>query len=397
MSRQGKRIALENLSGRATAQVPVALFTWEFDYLWKVAGVEPWRLACGGSDTWRMAHIALLERHAPDLLMYSGAGSGPAEPSLLSEDRERWVVRENNTGTVYGLTKDSYSLYELYTGAKGCDPLGEIRSAADADRLIPAFSGYGEAYLKGLGDLIEYAGERALVLPHHSPSYICACYAFGFEKAMTAMLETPELFMHACRRFDEGMDLRMEQLAQAGAEAVFIADGWASCDIISPAMFERFALPYQASVTEAAHRAGLKIVLWNEGNILPILSLQSTVDVDAFAFEQPRKGVDITVAAVREAFGNGRCLFGNLDSERLLVRNKPDEIWNGVESQLRQAGPRAPFVLNTGSPIPSDVEPAAVDAMIQSARAICRDVQAEGMAALDETNCKDDEEGNDHA
>ncbi len=58
MERLGKRIALENLDGHATPQVPVALFTWEFDYIWKVAKLEPWRLACGGHDTWRTPHRA---------------------------------------------------------------------------------------------------------------------------------------------------------------------------------------------------------------------------------------------------------------------------------------------------------------------------------------------------
>ncbi len=156
--------------------------------------------------------------------------------------------------------------------------------------------------------------------------------------------------------------------AEAGAEAVFIADGWASCDIISPAMFERFALPYQRAIVEAAHEAGLRIVLWNEGDILPILPQEASLPVDAFAFEQPRKGVATTVAAVRAVFGPRRCLFGNLDSEDLLLRNDPQEIARAVEEQVAQSGPGAPFVLCTGSPLPSNVEPSAVDAMIAAAR-----------------------------
>lgn len=368
MDRHGKRIALNNLDGHATSQVPVALFTWGFDYIWKVAGLAPWQLACGGSNTWHKAHIALLERHAPDLLMYSGAGDGTAEPTLLDENDERWVIRENNTGILYGMNKRSYSLYELDTGAKSCDPPGVVDSNADADRLIPVFTGYGKVYLDGLSELICTAGERALVLPHHSPSYICTCYAFGFERAMTAIVENPELFHYVCERFDSSIDLRMKQLAEAGAEAVFIADGWASCDIISPVMFARFALPYQISITEAAHKAGLRIILWNEGNILPILKRQSSVNVDAFAFEQPRKGVDISVAAVREAFGERRCLFGNLDSESLMIRNDAGEIRLNVERQISQSGKNAPFILSTGSPIPSNVEPDAVDAMISFAQ-----------------------------
>ena len=37
----GKHLALQALSGKPSDRIPVALFTWEFDYVWKIAGVEP--------------------------------------------------------------------------------------------------------------------------------------------------------------------------------------------------------------------------------------------------------------------------------------------------------------------------------------------------------------------
>jgi hypothetical protein len=350
------------LAGEAVSPVPVGLFTWEFDYLWKVAGLDPWQLACGDHETWHQAHLALLERHAPDLIWYSGAGAAAAPPRLVEEDRVKWVIEDGNRRR-FGLRKDSLALYDLDTGAKGCDAVGSIASPADTDRLIPAFTGWGDAYLAGLERLIHEAGNQALVLPHHSPAYICACYAFGFERAMECMLTEPGLFRHVCDRYAAGDRLRMQQWKAAGAEACFLADGWASCDILSPAMVEEFALPYQHSVVDAAHEADLKIILWNEGDILPILAQEAAIPFDAFAFEQPRKGVDLTVDRVRAAFGPKRCIFGNLDSERLLMRNDPAEIAAAVREQLRQSGPGAPFILSTGSPLPSNIEPSAVDSI----------------------------------
>ncbi|MEI6149839.1 MAG: uroporphyrinogen decarboxylase family protein [bacterium] len=374
----GKQIALQALSGMATDRVPVALFNWEFDYTWKAAGIEPWRLAVGGSDTWHEAHRALMARHDVDLLFYTGAIEGPLEPTLLKEDATKWVIRNNNTGMVYGLTKDSLSLYEQQTGAKGCGPVGKVETFEDADRLIrnfrtdrliPTFAGWGDAYLSGLTRLIREAGDRTLILPHYSPAYVYSCYALGFEDAMLMMMENPALFTYVCALMGADHHTRMRQLKEAGAEVVFIADGWASCDIISPELFERFALPCQVSIVAAARAAGLKTILWNEGDILPVLKQQATVPVDAFAFEQPRKAIDLTVEKVRQVFGPNRCLFGNLDSELLLMRNEPDEIKREVERQIRQSGPGAPFILCTGSPLPSNIEPDAYDRVIEAARA----------------------------
>jgi len=358
---------LRALAGEPVCPPPVALFTWEFDYLWKVAGLEPWQLARGDHEIWHRAHLALLERHKPDMLWYSGAGHSANPPRLVGEDREKWLVEDGN-GRRYGLRKDSLALYDLDSGAKGCDAVGAIATTADADRLIPEFQGWGAAYLNGLSRLVREVGDRALVLPHHSPAYICACYAFGFERAMECMLSEPDLFRHVCDRYAAGNRRRMREWKAAGAEACFIADSWASCDILSPAMVEEFALPYQRSIVEAAHEAGLRIILWNEGDILPILTQEAAIPMDAFAFEQPRKGVAVTVEKVRAVFGPKRCLFGNLDSELLLMRDDPAEIGAAVREQIRQSGAGTPFVLSTGSPLPSNIEPAAVEALVHAAR-----------------------------
>ena len=368
----GHSLALRALSGQPTARVPVALFTWGFDYVFKLAGLEPWQLAFGGHETWHRTHLAIVERHQPDIVLYDGAGAGPLDPTLLHETREAWIVRDNNTGAENELLKASLAAREIATGRKTCDPLGRaIESRADVERLIAPSGEHGRAYLDGLSRLLRELGDRALVMPHDSPAYIMACYAFGFEPAMEAMLEAPDVFMLACERCDAGTRRRMQQLAEAGAEAVMVVDSWASCDIISPKLFEQFALPFQRSMVEAAREAGLKAILWNPGDIRPILQHEAALPIDAFAWEQPRKGIDVPVQMVREVFGTDRCLWGNVDSELLLWRNDPHEIRAAVAEQLRQSGPIAPFVLCQGSPIPSNVEPEAVEVMIRAARNEC--------------------------
>ena len=367
MNGPGREGALRALAGDPGDVVPAALLTWDFDYTWNVAGCAPWQLACGGSGTWRRAHLALMERHAPDMIMYLGMGSGPADPVLLAEDADRWTVQDSNTGVVYHLTKVGLSLSRADTGAKSCDPLGAITCRADVDRLLPSAPLWQPNELEEIAGLIGDVGSRALVLPRPSPAYINACYAIGFESAMRMMLDDPDLFLYVVDRFRETDCAGMRQLAGAGVEAVFVSDAWASCDIISPALFDRFALPCQASITRAAHDAGLRIVLWNEGDIRPLLAREASLPVDAFAFEQPRKGYGVTVQEVRRFFGSRRCLFGNLDSEHLLARNEEGEIRREVARQIEMSGPGAPFVVCTGSPLPSSVPPEAVDAMITAA------------------------------
>ena len=145
-------------------------------------------------------------------------------------------------------------------------------------------------------------------------------------------------------------------------------DNWSACELISPRLFIDFVLPYHGTVTEAAHKVGFRIILWNPGNILPVHDQQASALMDIFAFEQPKKGVETSLEAVRGAFGKNRSLRGNIDSELLLMRNDPDEINACVKEQIRQSGEGAPFIFFTGSPMLSNIEIAAVDAMVDAVR-----------------------------
>jgi uroporphyrinogen-III decarboxylase len=358
---------LEALSGRATERIPFAPITWGFEYYWVAAGMESWRLARGSSEQWHRAHLAMVERHGVDAVFYSGAGTGPLEPELVEETRERYTLRDGNTGELVRLTKGSLTAVDE-NGRSFERAVGDIQSTADAVRLIPEFTGWGTGYLAGLSRLIRELGDRALVLPHHSPGYICACYALGFERAMECMLGEPELFRFVADRYAAGDRRRMSELAASGAQAVYIADGWASVDIVSPTLFREFALPYQRSMARAAREAGLKVILWNEGDVRPLLGDEAALPIDAFAIEQSRKGIPLKIGAVREAFGPERCLFGNLDSERLMLGGDPGEIREAVAEIVRQSGAGAPLVMSTGSPLPSNLRPEAVDAAAEAVR-----------------------------
>jgi hypothetical protein len=364
----GKPLVLAALSGRSTERIPATVMTWGFDYLWQVAGLQPWQLAVGSSEMYHRAHLAMYERHRPDIIWYSGGGYGPEDPVLLDEDSENWVVRNPNSGRDYLVNKTGLGLTALQPRPEKLEAAKGIHSRDDADRIVGEFTGCGETYLGGLRRLISELGDRALVLPNCCTSYIAACYTLGFERSMEMMLSDPDLFVYVCERHRASEEPRLRELAGAGCEAVIVADAWASCDIISPEMFRRFALPYQASFAEACRKAGLRCILWNEGDIIPILDLEAQLDYDAFAFEQPRKTFAVTVGKVREVFGPDRCLMGNLDSEELLARNDPSEIRAAVLRQFEESGPGAPFILSTGSPLPSGTPPEAVDAVLETAR-----------------------------
>ena len=137
---------------------------------------------------------------------------------------------------------------------------------------------------------------------------------------------------------------------------MFISDAWSSTDILSPEMIREFALPYHKYSIDAIHEAGMKVMLWNEGDVREILDDEAALGMDSFGVEQPRKHVNITMGALRRAFGDNRCIMGNLDSEMLLMRGDKDEITSELHRIIKEAGEGLPFMMFNGSPIPSTVD-----------------------------------------
>ena len=131
-------------------------------------------------------------------------------------------------------------------------------------------------------------------------------------------------------------------------------------------MYEKFCYPSQTSILNAARKAGLKTVLWDEGDIIPQLPRLSTLPLDAFAAEQPRKGVAIGISELRGAF-KGKCLFGNLDSEELFINGDFARVEARVLKQIDDAD-GAPFIVFTGSPLPDNTVPELVDAYVSAAK-----------------------------
>ena len=292
MQELGKIAALNALSGKPAARVPYMLLTWGFEYMWKCAGIPPWRLARGSFGTWLDTYLATYERHKPDLIVYDSFGSGSEDPILVDETFSSWIIRDGE-GEEWEFIKSSFTLVHRPNPDRSYGPAPCWDSREDIDNSIHA-CGFPSSRLEGLSAVIGAIGENALVLPTCVTGYISACYALGFDRAMHMMLDDEDLFLHLADRISMNDDLHMSEYAQAGAEAVLIADSWASCDILSPSMLRKFALPYQKRIVDAAKRAGLKAILWNLGDVGPILADEAAIDTDAFAFEQPRKGFAVT-------------------------------------------------------------------------------------------------------
>lgn len=152
-------------------------------------------------------------------------------------------------------------------------------------------------------------------------------------------------------------------MAQAGAHMVATGDSPAGPDMISPAMYREFAVPYEDRIAECAHACGVKYLLHICGN--------TTVILDQFT-NRPLDAVELDYKTdVRRAHellpGSGIAFWGNIDPSGVLARGTPDMVRRETIRLIEQFADTPRFVLNSGCALPSTVPEDNIRAFLEAA------------------------------
>jgi uroporphyrinogen-III decarboxylase len=378
-----KERILKAMEGKKPDIVPIAPHFWGSEYIWKVAGIDILELMHGDKELSFTAYDKLYQRHKCDLIFYQEGyfGSGWLKDKIVERDKERIFIRGED-GTQYEFLKDGHQVVrsDNHTVISNISKTGDIitnknvKTKADIDfifdeleesKLINKIIDTNDDCQK---KLINKYGDTVLMVTDRIAPFIHACYTLGFESSMIMMQENPSIFFYLMDRFFENDLVFYKKIAAYGYDAVIIAESWASADIISPGQYEKFAFPYQKAAIDAAHKQGLKVILYSTGYLIPFLPKMCKLGMDAISVESDRKNQQMDIAKIREIAGKELCIFGNFDSENLLLQGTKDDIDNEVIRQIDSAGQDGAFIMGTGSPVCDNTEPQKVDWFIQLSR-----------------------------
>lgn len=133
---------------------------------------------------------------------------------------------------------------------------------------------------------------------------------------------------------------------EAGADIIGIGDAAAS--LISPAMYEKFAFPYQKMIIEAVHRAGAKTKLHICGNTTAVLPHMIETGSDIIDLDWM---VDL-VHAKQLLQNKPIVLCGNYDPVAVLLQGTPEQIWQSVNNCADTVGNY--YFSSAGCEVPRD-------------------------------------------
>jgi uroporphyrinogen-III decarboxylase len=372
------------LEGGRPDRVPVAPYIWGSEYTWKLLGVPIWQAQHGAFSALDYC-AAIQRRHDFDWVIPLGWGDGFLEGKQIAQDGGRVFITEPATGRRWEYLRDGHRLVEL--GANGEPAPERVIMPGVIETEGPKTIAEVDAWFERTGTdpaaaTMAYATHRApTALRKRFPDHFLAaevgapfhpvCFALGFETALLMLHETPAAFCYMSERLMAGLPALCRWVASNGFDAGMSCDSWASADIISPDTYRDWIAPLHKRVSDELHRAGLKAIFYNTGNVLPFLPVMKDMGWDAISVEERIKGVEIHIGDVREAVGPRQCLFGNFDAY-LLLRGDRQAIESEVQRHFDTAGRHGAFVMGTGSPICDGTDPATLDFWIGAVHRSCR-------------------------
>ncbi len=178
----------------------------------------------------------------------------------------------------------------------------------------------------------------------------CTAY-FGQANTMAMLIQQPDLVDYMIAKSLEQGIQTLRRIAKTGVDGVYSWEAIGTGELISPAHYERFCLPYRQAYVAEAHRLGLKVIVAMYGEVMDRLELIAATGADALQAECAMKGYTNDIHEIADAIGGRMTLFANIDPVWCLEKASDEELAAEVARQADAGRKARGFILSPASPI----------------------------------------------
>lgn len=304
------------LRGGKPDRVPVAAI-YDMGYMMRGTGQDErgWVTATAAERIKTIEDMFL--RHEVDCyFVHNGASDEFADTHTIEKHEAYWLITNRKTGEQYRLLPDGCRAQADGTPIPRPPSAGgvsKVRTEADLDTALPRYAPGGPEMRA------RYAPLRHLVAKypdHHFSTQLGSTMVWalnacgGYVEGLTLLAEDRELFRALLARCVKNELIKIREARQAGAHSVWFTTYYAGADTISPRDYADLVFPHDREICEAAKQAGLFVLHWYLGDLMPCLDTVMRLPQDALVLEQGRKGYEIDVVKIRKRVGPKFCLFG---------------------------------------------------------------------------------------
>lgn len=384
----GKKRVHASLEGRPVDRFPVtALYSmyYQADHFTELTGLPGWKL-----HSWRHAdpdeHVAVLVRMleaAPFETVQLFESPSPKERAttrIVEKDGRAFRERAGRIESI----GDSVSGHAADYAANERQTVFDRRDADDQIRVVPA----SVQRASGLDDYLEAAvgrlGGNHFIIAGGVAGPVFSCGAYlGQTNTFAMLIEHPSLVDYVCAKTTEQNVESIRRLALTGGDAICVDDATSTADMISVAHYERFSLPYMATMVDEIHRSGMKAIVIYYGAVMDRLDQIGSLGADGLCVECSMKGYVNDIGAIARRIGGRMSLFANIDPVGVIEQGTDDDLEREVARQVLAGRQARGFLLSPASPITPATPLRRVRRFIDVARAAGGPQSAPGRGVFD--------------
>lgn len=242
--------------------------------------------------------------------------------------------------------------------------LEDLRDIDDLTMPDPLKDGRCCDWLETTQRIASAVGDHVFVMGRADQGpFSLLCLLRGTQELMVDLLtEDEDVILHALEWTTEAHTRFAKAQLQAGAHATSMGDAYASPNLISPAMYRTFALPYEKQVAANLKETGKPYSIHICGDTNGIIADMG--QTGARILEVDWK-VDMEKA--RQAVPGSVVLMGNIDPSDPLCLGTPEDVRAKARELIRKTRGRG-LILSSGCAMGANTRPENVAAMVESAK-----------------------------
>jgi uroporphyrinogen decarboxylase len=242
----------------------------------------------------------------------------------------------------------------------------------DVEVLDPYSDGRMPLMLESIREVRQAVGDDVAIRSPGTGPFALASYLIGSQQWLceigmceAGMDEANEAALHHALGLATETLIRFGKACwDAGADIIHCGDSLASCDMISPRTYTRFALPYEQRVFQAWKEHGITTSLLHIcGDSTKVLELYADTGADLVEIDNM---VDLSVA--KQRIGDRVTLVGNVHTVNDLLQGTPEMVRVASQRCIEKAGGGAGFILGSGCIVPRHTPIENLQEMVRVAR-----------------------------
>ena len=299
-----------------------------------------------------------------DLFYKNGEAMANSQIDLWDNFRHDAILLENGTAALAEALGCGV-IYRKDQPPAVCGPLLQDISEVDRLKRLPEINDCPILCenLKATGILAKQLGNNVFIMGRGDQGpFSLAALLLGMDKLLIEIAigeknDKVHKLLNYCTDFI--IKYCSEQIKH-GAVCTSIGDSTAGPDVVSPEIYEEFALPYEKRIVDAVHEIGGLFSLHICGNATMIADKMILTGADILEIDEK---TDLTVA--KSVAKRNAAMFGQV-SPNIIRTGRPEDVKNEAVKNICMMGKETGFILGAGCAMASDTPDENIYAMFDA-------------------------------